>query len=221
MKNIKIILILLATFLLSGCASTYELEIDGENFNEKITTYIYQGDRENSMYDDESTAGRIDAFVERDVYTYFEDYTSVYEKSVSVINDYEQVVLNFKYKAEEYKNSNAINLCFENKVFEIEEENYNIDLTGYFYCLYDNDSVSIEIKTDNEVLNHNAHEQIGNRYIWRIDESNFKNVDVKMQLGKVNKKTTIYLVVAISIVAILVFLIFLKIIKKLRKVNEI
>ena len=47
----KNLLLLLLTIILCGCTSKYELTIDGNKFSEKITTYIYSGDRENDLFD--------------------------------------------------------------------------------------------------------------------------------------------------------------------------
>ena len=184
MKTLKIIILFMFVITLCGCTTTYELKIDGNQFKEKITTYIYMGDRESAKYDDEATASRIDAFVERDVYPYFQRYDSVYDKKVNKINDYEEVILKYKYNGDEYKDSNAVNLCFENRNFDITEDYYDINLSGYFYCLYDNKTFDIKIQTSNKVIKHNADAKEGNKYVWHIDSSNFKDVNIQMKIGK-------------------------------------
>lgn len=221
MNNLKICFVIVLMLFLSGCMTTYELEIDGEKFEEKITTYIYSNDRETAVYDDESTASRIDAFVERDVYPFFEKYEKVYDKEVNKTDEYEQVILKYRYSAEEYKNSNSINLCFENRSFDITDDYYDIDLSGYFYCLYDNDVVNIEIKTDNKVLSHNAQEHYKNKYIWKIDSTNFKDVNLQIKLGKENRKNIIYIIMGSIGLVVLIILALVAIRRKIEKANKL
>lgn len=222
MKYFKISLLLVFMIFLSGCTATYRLEIDGTNFNETITTYIYTGDREKATYDDEVTAQRIDAFVEKDVaYPFFENYQKSYKKEVNKFENYEQVILNFEYEDNEYINSNAINLCFENRNFEIGDKDYKLDLSGYFYCLYDNETLDIEIITNNDVVEHNAHEQKKNKYVWHINQSNYKDVDINIQFNKVNQRYKNYLTIGITIMIILIIGVIVMLKLKVKNVNKI
>lgn len=211
MNKLKIVILSIFVFVLSGCTTTYELSINNNQFSEKITTYIYNGDREKATFDDEATASRIDAFVERDVYPYFESYKNIYDKKVNKKSDYEQVILKYKFDDEEYVDSNALNLCFENKKIEISEDYYNIDLSGYFYCLYDNDVFDIVIKTNNKVFEHNSDENTGNKYVWHVNKSNFKNININMKLSKQNDKNKFYIIgislIAFIFVSIIIFFI--------------
>ena len=46
-------------------------------------------------------------------------YCPYYKKKILKTSDYEKVTLNYQYKDTEYKNSNAVNLCFENRNLNI------------------------------------------------------------------------------------------------------
>lgn len=221
----KIIFIFLCLFILTGCTSIYELKIEGNEFNESITTYIYQGDREYDMSLLEGTldyGDRIEAFVNSDSYPFFENYDFVYNKSVEKIENYEKVELKYKYTAEQFKKSNAINLCFHNFNFNEEEDKYIIDLSGYFYCLYNNESLDIIIETKNEVFENNANEVDGNKYIWHINQENYKDVDIKINMS--NKKSNVVLnstkMIIVLILIMVTTVIFALIIKKRKESNK-
>lgn len=221
----RIILATLCLFILSGCTSQYELKIDGDQFNETITTYIYSGDREYDMSLFEGTldyGDRIGAFMTDDSYPFFQNYDFVYDKKVEKIADYEKVQLKYKYTAEEFKKSNAINLCFQQFQFNEEKDRYIINLSGYFYCLYNNESLDIMIETKNEVFQNNADEVNNNKYIWHITKENFKDVEISLNLSKNKSKGTVILIsIVLSIVIgfIITFLI-LSILKKKSKANQ-
>ena len=126
MKKFKFIFVVFSLLFISGCTSTYELNIDGNQFSETITTFIYSGDREADLNDGIESGQRIDAFVDRDVYPFFNNYDYVYKKEVKKIDDNsEQVKLKYKYSASEYEKSNAVNLCFEKRNLEFSSKYSN------------------------------------------------------------------------------------------------
>lgn len=220
MKLSKKFILLISLLILSGCTSKYQLKINGNKFEEKITTFVYDGDREADLYDGIESGNRIDAYIDRDVYPFFENYDKVYKKKILKTGDYEKVTLNYHYKDAEYKNSNAVNLCFENRNFNIEKDYYDINLTGYFYCLYNNENLDIEIETSNKVLNNNADEKNGNKYIWHINQNNYKDVDIKMQVNKKSKYSKLYAFLTISIIILVLVVIILLVLKKVKKSNR-
>lgn len=221
MKKIKIILLSISLVFVSGCVSKYELEIDGNEFSETVTTHIYAGDREFDLYEGIESGNRIDAYVDRDVYPFFANYDYIYEKNVKKIDDYEQVELKYNYTDNEYKDSNAVNLCFENRNFNIEKNYYDIDLSGYFYCLYNNETLDIIIKTKNKVIDNNADEVIKNKYIWHITQDNFKDVSIKFQVSKKKEINNLYLYAIISLVIITLITVLILFLKIKKKNNEI
>ena len=223
MKKIKFVFLILCLLFLSGCVSKYELEINGNKFNESITTFIYDGDREKDLHDEGEFGGRIAALVDENVsnYPFFHNFDYAYKKKVEVIENYEKVNLKYQYSDIEFQESNAVKLCFQNYNFDIGEDNYNFDLNGYFYCLYNNDSLEIVVKTNNKVNNSNAHEIKGNKYIWRIDQNNFENVDIKINVSKENEMLKTFSIISfIVIITIITFVIFY-IVKRRKKMNEI
>lgn len=218
----KIIFVFLCLFILSGCTSIYELKIEGNEFNETITTYIYPGDREYdmSLFEDTLDYGdRIEAFINRDSYPFFENYDIIYDKNIEKIENYEKVQLKYKYTAEEFKKSNAINLCFHNFDFEEEEDKYIINLSGYFYCLYNNESLDIIIETKNKVFENNANEVDGNKYIWHINQENYKDIDIKINMSNKKSNTLLYLITIAICLAMILFIISL-IIKRRKESNK-
>ena len=82
MKLSKKFILLISLLILSGCTSKYQLKINGNKFEETITTFIYDGDREADLYDGIESGNRIDAYIDRDVYPFFENYDKVYKKKI-------------------------------------------------------------------------------------------------------------------------------------------
>lgn len=221
----KIVFIFLCLFILSGCTSKYELKIDGDQFDETITTYIYPGDREYDMSQFEDTldyGDRIEAFINRDSYPFFENYDFIYDKKVEKIEDYEKVQLKYKYTAEEFKKSNAINLCFHNFDFKEEKDRYIVNLGGYFYCLYNNTSLDVIIQTKNEVFENNANEVDDNKYIWHINQDNYKDVNIYINISNKKSNDQLYMILfgaTLSLIIIIIIVVFF-INKRRKEINE-
>jgi len=211
----KLMLCIIGLLILTGCQVDYQLTIDGDTFSEDIDIYVYEGDREKDIYDGEESGDRITELTEADVFTYFEDYSEVYDKKIDYKDEYTLINLKKNYSAEDFKRTRSIRLCFENQKFDITEEYYDIHMSGYFYCLYNNDKLTIKIKSNNKVIDDNAERIDGNSYYWTIDQNNFKDVNIVFKTEKVVDNTfSIILAVVIIIIVILSGFMFFRYFKK-------
>ena len=173
----KKILMILSILLLTGCTINYDLEINNNSTNESITGSISKNEFDDIT--DESGDHNI--------------YHLLYDKQASLSNNtsfYDQNinekdgVIDFSYKYtynNDFKQSNILNRCFENKVFEETDDLYIIHLYGNFYCQY-NDEIAVNVKTKMAVLDNNANKIDENTYSWIIEDSN--NVDISMTVSK-------------------------------------
>ena len=188
----KIFFLLITILFITGCSSKYQLEVTNDKFIEQVDTEILNED----IPDYNPKASNSDfatLFIKDDTFvTPFPDNPSIhYNKKVNQTEDGYNVKLSYTYKPDEYKNSYAMNLCFEKKNFQNEKNYFLFHLSGRFDCLY-SDNLTITVKTDNYVNEHNADKVEGNTYIWYIDSSNLNTTDINIKISKQDKKNYIF-----------------------------
>lgn len=181
-KMRKIIFIFIV-LLVCGCTANYNLEITEESFKETIDIKISKSlIPEKSEYPEIETDDYITPFLEEETSALFSNPNVYYNKQVQDFSTYYNIKMDYEYLPSEFKDSNSLNLCFDNFEF-YEDENYYLHATGTFYCLY-SDEVKINITTKNEVITNNADEIKGNTYIWNINGRNKNNIDIEFEVSK-------------------------------------
>ena len=202
MKKV-ISMLVIFVFILTGCSTEYNLEISNKKVKENIKVEILDADIPKEVPGiDVELNDRITPFINNDQYPIFNNTKVKYKKKVTKVGDLTTVTLKHTYTHDEFRNSNTFKTCFENASFKKTRKGYDLDLNGSFYCLY-GDSIKIKIKTNNEVLSHNASEVSGNVYTWVINDDNVKNVDIKLSLSKKTKVVTSLLYVIASSIFLL------------------
>lgn len=177
----KKILLIIVFLMLCGCTSNYKLEISNNRFSEHIEIFTDSMPDSANKYDE--FGAEIDnpliAIIEDDVYS---TTTKKYKKRVKNNDNGVNITLDYKYDEATFAFANSLNNCF--KTVEFHNDNtYYIHLSEDFKCLY-SDSLDIEIVTKNKVLSNNAHEVLGNSYIWHISETNIDSIDIEIELEK-------------------------------------
>ena len=73
-----------------------------------------------------------------------------------------------------------------------------MNFSGSFYCLH-GDSVTINIKTNNEVISHNADKVSGNTYTWVINKDNAQDTNISINISKKSMyiKPIIYIILGV------------------------
>lgn len=179
----KKVIFLLFVLLVSGCSANYNLEISNDSFKENINVKI-----EKSLIPTTTTQSEIEIddpitpFLNDKHSALFSDRKAYYKKKVVDFGNYVDVTMKYNYTSKEFKDSNSLNLCFDDFVFE-EDDTYYIHAYGTFYCLY-TESVNINIKTNNKVVKTNATSVNGNVYTWEINSLNSNNVDIELEVSK-------------------------------------
>ena len=219
MKKIKYLLIVLL-FIISGCSAEYNLTISDDEIKEKFTsvinkneipTYVKSSDPYAPEFDDQLTP-----FIENEQHPFLDNNDIIYDKEVVEEDTYRKVTYKYKYKKEEFINSYVMKYCFENVQYDY-QNNYNINLSGAFYCLR-SDSLDINIITKSKVISNNADFKKGNTYTWHIEKKDVDNVNINMEIKRnhtvrnLSKNTG-----PIAIVFIILILIVLSILLVLKK----
>ncbi len=223
MKKFKIGFIIICLFL-TGCSTEYNLEFSNDAIKEHIVANILDTDipvqSENPLaaHDDPITP-----FIENDQYPFAHNNDITYDKKVEKKTNSTIVTLDYQYSHDEFRKSRAFNSCFEEKSLEENKKGYNLNFAGRFYCLY-GDSVTINIKTNNEVISHNADKVSGNVYTWVINKDNAQAADIRMNISKTSMfvKPVIYIVLGVVFLALSIgaYIVYNKI-KNRDSVNEI
>lgn len=221
--KVKCLLLLICTLLLSGCTASYELDISGDVFSETIK--INNMNLDSDIKDVYLTNAMPVDYRE----TCYLDYDRLVKpneiKKEEDINYYEiseiqnGLLAKSSISIEEYKFSRPLNYAFVN----MNVNNYDnfISIYGYdgpaIFNMYNNlEEFEVIIKTDKEVINHNADKVVDGKYYWKFtpkDED--KELYIEMDSTKItdekNKKKMdlIQLIIIISIFGLIAIIILI------------
>ena len=181
MKKMKIVLLFIFTFLLTGCSCNYELNISDDKVVENVDIslpYSMDSDDRNKFLD----------------YTKIDNLAVVggldnpyYDMSARADNYGDVYNFNYSYDKEHpIKNARTMQSCFEKYKVEETSSYYMFVFRGEFKCKYKFDDVNITVKTNNEVPKHNStdYDEKEGVYRWKIDSSNASDVDIKLLVQK-------------------------------------
>ena len=171
----KFILLLIMTFLFTGCKCNYTLKID-DKVSEEIEVVV-----PNSISD--TKKNQVDNIL-KDLNPIIDDYDHKYKYNVNKKFEGNSTIYNLDTEYDNYKDSTLLAQCFEHAVFEENDDYIIINASGKFGCLYDNDEIKINIKTDKYVSSNNANLVNKNTYTWKIDRSNRDDVSIKATIMK-------------------------------------
>ena len=169
---------------MTGCSSKYRLEVTNDKFIENVDTTILNKDIPEPN-EEASNSDFATPFIKEDnfVTPFLGNQNISFNKTVDETDDGYNIKLNYEYTPEEFESSYALNMCFENHTFQNNKKNFIFHLSGTFYCLYGN-KTTIELKTDNYVIKHNADKVEDNRYIWYITKDTINDKDINIKISK-------------------------------------
>lgn len=198
MKKFKIAFIIIC-LCLTGCSTEYNLEFSNDKIKEHIVANILDADIPKQIANPISELDdQITPFINNEQYPFSDNTDDKYTKNVIKKSNYTEVALDYSYSHEEFKNSKAYKTCFEEKSFEENKKGYSLTFSGSFYCLH-GDSVTINIKTNNEVISHNADKVSGNIYTWVINKDNAQDANISINISKKSMyiKPIIYIILGV------------------------
>lgn len=203
MKNKKILLIICALFLLTGCTPKITYEILNGDVTEQIDITL-----DNSISDEEIVNNL----------KYYLSNMDKYEYNIEPIEGYKNVTVKAK-ESKDFENLETdrnlyLNRCFDIVYIENTDKKYTLNTSKKFKCIMFEDmifdSVDVSIKTYNKVYENNADEVDNITYTWHFDSSNYtdKNITIVLGNGKyVWYYKFRYLFASIAVVAIIVFIV--------------
>ena len=224
----KIIPLLLIILIYStGCSVTYDLDIDNDSFFEKITLqtpsssddFEFLKDYEWPKPIDYQITGYSEVPEKEESVTYY-DYFNESTDSLAKIRY--QYLMNIK----ELSKSAIIHNCYQEVYINKYQGNITLKTGNNFECFSKYpplDKVTVNIKTNKNVVENNADSISGNTYTWNITKLNSSNKSIYLKISenKMNNKDS-KLTVFIIIGSIVLFLIMIRVlyICKNRKYNR-
>lgn len=208
MKYIKFGIIIVITIIVCGCSKEYKLYIDDSGITEKFHMEIDSSDEYIFLLDG-------------DFYPLHNNFDDKYKKDLKTRGNNKVLNLEYKYSFASFINANSFNQCFDYRNIKNEKEYYTIDLAKPNGCMF-NTNYTINIITDNEVVENNANSVKGNKYIWYVDNAKSASFKLLIKIKKGTSKTIIekysfiaYIVVGSFAIGILLLVLFF--IKKYRQ----
>lgn len=202
----KILMIVVLIILTTGCNFRYEIDITNNKVTEKRTFLINNNEVENNDVK-ETIRKKISKYSINDDMMIAPSTKIIKEETMS---GYQTIMSS---NLSEYKNSDILSACYTS--YNVISENSKIYLTTgrQFTCFKDfNELQEVEIilSTNHKVLEHNADEVKGSKYIWYINKQNSQNKPINIELEqksekkepKENEKLKKIKIVFITIVAI-------------------
>lgn len=196
MKYIKIFVIVILAVFLCGCTKEYKLYINDNGIVEKFHMDI-NSDNEYSF------------LLDGDFYPLHNDYNHKFKKNLKNKGNNKFLDIEYKYTFKSFINANSFNQCFDERNITNSKKYYTISLSKPNGCMFKNDYV-INIITDNKVVENNANEIKGNKYVWYVENNSDSNFKLLIKVEKGTGKTTAqkysfiaYIIIGIVIIGVL------------------
>lgn len=222
--NKKILVLAIFMLFITGCTVTYDLNIEDSKIYEKVNLNV-----------DSTFKSRISELSKIKQYNHLSGSNTTYYNFSSTESDSGvKLSYDYQYGFENFEESRALSECFSafNVLNDYEKETFRITTSNKFNCLNYNDefvdNVIINIRTNHEVIDHNADKVKDGVYTWEIKSSKLDK-PIDFTIDRNTKDTTVedtiknfgIILMVIGIVSgigLIVF-IFLKI--KSKNVNKI
>lgn len=180
MKKIKkILFISLILWFVTGCDATYNVEIYNDSYKEDAT--IVENDSQN--WDDNSSG-----FTPREL-IYNEYKLDNYFYTKTLIDDDTSLGLNYKgnFDFESFSTNSIGFRCYE-YVRVLNENDSIIIITSNKNLCYERykwlDKLTVNVKTNHKVLNHNADAVNNETYTWHLTKENSLDRIIKIELAE-------------------------------------
>ena len=229
----KYFILILSLFLISGCSAEVNLTIDKNSIDEDVNiTFYEEGDYTKELINS-SFRNYIPIYLEEPIVDTEEDLpfpnvTYYQKKTKDLGNGY---LFNYKYNfdIDKYKEARTIKGAF--KRYDITTTNNILNIsTDSGEIIYFNDyplldKITVNIKTDYLVLEHNADRVNNNIYTFEFTKDSRKSINMKVNLNKNTKEQILGVnysdLYILGIIIIIIILISLYLIIKNRNNNKI
>lgn len=220
-KNLTLLLIL---FLLTGCSANTNIYLYDDYILEDITV----SDSINE-YTFDST-GDVNADI-RDIINMFDNNYTYYD--TKEYSDTNNIIKNYKYEMtyDNWNDFSTLKKCYEDAKIYDSGDKIIVKTSNEYLCgeFYNVKNVLLTINTDLNLINTNADIINNNQYMWEINESNYLNHPINLELKKNvittkdnedEKNMDKYLNMIIFGIIIIILIFVLIIYDKIRKSNK-
>ena len=186
--KIKILIIILGIFLLTGCTANYTMEITEDTFDESITIEAYTNDLydKNGLYT--SFKEEYPVYIDQEFMYYDpnnknENY-SYYTKTYQELSNGYLFNYRYTYGLKDINRARAINMVYKtiNIGYIDEEDFYYISLKDPIIFINNNEITSININlifNDAIIIENNADIINGSTYTWNITPTKLNDINIK------------------------------------------
>ena len=202
MKYLKLFVILTISLIVCGCTKEYRLYINDNNIVEKFHMEIESDNKYSYVLDG-------------DFYPLHNDFEHKFKKSLKEKGKNKVLDLEYKYSLKDFINANFFIQCFDDKILINVVVYYTLNLCKPIGWMC-NPNYCINIITSNDVVENNASEIKGNKYIWYVENDNKDNFKLNIKIKKGTEKTfkdkynyISYIIVGIALLGIIVAIIIL------------
>ena len=180
----KILLLFTVCLLLSGCSTVVTLKID----KDKVTEIIKISGLKSDVY--------LNNQLNQDIKTrlnIFEREYEFYDMKEFEEGDYINKTYELSENIELWSELSHVRPCYETFKLEKTDTNITLNTSDEYRCgyLFGANDVTLIIESDLELISSNADDVEGNKLIWNIDESNYRNKSInfnyKIENSNINK----------------------------------
>ena len=191
----KIILLVSMLLVLSGCEAVYTLEINGDDYKEQleVNNYVKESWGSGDGSYQESIRINAQASIATDYRNNVNNESNerfpgikYYVLELIETSNNLGVKYNNTFTLDEYRYSNLAGLHFEDFKIKASTEIINIEggkVNNVFKNYSDLNKLTIKVKTNHEVIEHNADEVLENTYYWYLTNSNYESKTVIFQIS--------------------------------------
>lgn len=182
MKKHKLILLMFILFFTSGCSLKYEVELYNSKVNESVDI-IYKKDQLNGLSPLDKTnelileSGSNGDFL---AYSKKKSINKPGNKGVKLINKYDNLDMFLN-------ESKLFSSCYNLADIIESNELYSLRTSYEFTCfdeLKESEKITIAVRTNHKVKEHNADKKKGHTYYWHINKDNYKKKPISIQMYK-------------------------------------
>lgn len=183
-KIIRIVVILYIIIFLTGCDLEYNLNISNDSIDELTHFKFVESDYNYELFYDLNDAKHFSSMDElvnnviNDDYLAFDenDNDKLYSKSKTS----DGIGLSYKYDYVNFDKSSMLNYCGNTVDYSVKNNIVNIRVDNFTDCFMQDygpylNNLSINIKTNLDVLDNNADKVNGNVYTWNMNIENVAN----------------------------------------------